>query len=285
MRKLSLIPMSIRLSLVFFVSLLFCVSCSDEETVSAELDEETIAFAEDELQLTAEFEDVESITDEALSSQDESIQARKFEDEEESLGQCAVITHDQPNKTITVDFGAGCVGRDGRTRSGKIIVTYTAWKYRPGAVITTTLENYVVDSIAYEGTKTVTNLTDSTSEFISLNTRLEGGKATFPDGTVATRTFDYTRTWIRATRPSLDEFTLTGTASGSRRNGTTYEVSTVEELVFRRNCGLNRRHIPVSGSKEIQRNDNEPVLLDFGDGTCDRIATVSRGDNSRTIRL
>src|SRR5687767_617202 len=33
---------------------------------------------------------------------------------------CATVTHDPNLKIVTVDFGSGCVGQDGRVRSGKL---------------------------------------------------------------------------------------------------------------------------------------------------------------------
>jgi hypothetical protein len=58
---------------------------------------------------------------------------------------------------IIMDFGAGCTGRDGRTRSGKIISTYTNRLFVSGAKATTTFENYMVDSIKVQGTHIITN--------------------------------------------------------------------------------------------------------------------------------
>ena len=54
--------------------------------------------------------------------------------------------------TIVMDFGTGCTGRDGRTRSGKIITTYTNRLIYPGAKATTTFKDYKVDSFVVEGT-------------------------------------------------------------------------------------------------------------------------------------
>lgn len=58
---------------------------------------------------------------------------------------------------IVMDFGTGCVGRDGRTRSGKIITVYTNRLFVPGATATTEFVDYTVDSIKVEGTHKITN--------------------------------------------------------------------------------------------------------------------------------
>ena len=56
---------------------------------------------------------------------------------------CAIVTRDTIStpRTITIDFGTGCTGQDGRLRSGKVIVTYTGGGYfTPGASWTITFE-------------------------------------------------------------------------------------------------------------------------------------------------
>src|SRR4030095_4453493 len=48
---------------------------------------------------------------------------------------------------IIMDFGTGCTGRDGRTRSGKIITVYSKRLFVFGATATTEFVDYTVDSI------------------------------------------------------------------------------------------------------------------------------------------
>ena len=56
-----------------------------------------------------------------------------------------------------MDFGTGCTGRDGRTRSGKIVSVYTNRLFVSGATATTEFVNYTVDSIKVQGTHIITN--------------------------------------------------------------------------------------------------------------------------------
>ena len=58
---------------------------------------------------------------------------------------------------VVMDFGTGCTGRDGRTRSGKIVTEYTNRLFIPGAIAKTTFIDYKVDSIKVQGTHTITN--------------------------------------------------------------------------------------------------------------------------------
>jgi hypothetical protein len=82
-----------------------------------------------------------------------------------AIGLCASITV-TPNdgtypKTITIDFGDACVGLDGKLRSGKIIISLTAPLRQPGSVLTISLENFYINHIHIEGTKTISNLSEN----------------------------------------------------------------------------------------------------------------------------
>jgi len=89
---------------------------------------------------------------------------------------------------IVMDFGTGCVGRDGRTRSGKIISIYTNRLFVLGAKATTTFDNYTVDSIKVQGTHIITNQGEviSTSPNICIRHKwkvvVENAKLTKPNG-------------------------------------------------------------------------------------------------------
>jgi len=58
---------------------------------------------------------------------------------------------------VVMDFGTGCTGRDGRTRSGKIVTEYSNRLFIPGAIAKTTFIDYKVDSVKIQGTHTITN--------------------------------------------------------------------------------------------------------------------------------
>jgi len=58
---------------------------------------------------------------------------------------------------IVIDFGAGCVGRDGRTRKGKIVTEYSNRLMVPQAIATTTFIDYFINNIKVEGTHKISN--------------------------------------------------------------------------------------------------------------------------------
>lgn len=176
-------------------------------------------------------------------------------------------------KTVTLDFGNGCLGRDGRVRRGKVITVYTGRMSVAGSSATTTFNNHFVDSIKIEGTHTVENV--STSNNRSFRVKLVNGRLTRPNGTYVLHAKD--KTWIQTAgngtphSPVDDEFAITGTASGSLPIGTnvhTWSTTIIQPVVRRFTCRW-----PVQGKVEMNRN-NRTIVLDYGNGTCDNKATV-----------
>ena len=58
---------------------------------------------------------------------------------------------------IVIDFGTGCTGHNGRTRSGKIISVYTGRLIVSGKSATTTFQDYKLNGILVQGTHKITN--------------------------------------------------------------------------------------------------------------------------------
>lgn len=260
MKKLLVAPV---IALVFLMS-----SCVEENETSEVLMDTTFDLQTEET-ADANFEDVDDIVDAGVSLQSPTARV-----ERNRVLDGATITHDTVNNIVTVDYGDGIAGPGGRIRSGKIIISYSDLRWVPGAFREVTFEDFALDSVQIEGVRRLEN-TSATSESAPQYTiTLTGGKLTFTDGTTITREVNKVRTWNRQSNPLDDTITLTGTASGSKRDGTTYNVEILEAITFKRGCLSNRVFIPVSGSKLIT-SGADTALLDYGDGTCDNLATLS----------
>lgn len=187
-----------------------------------------------------------------------------------------------PIGVITVDFGTGCTDLRGNTRSGKLIFNYHGRRFSENSTVVITSQNYTINGVKLEGTRTVKNLPGSTLGAPKLNAVLTGGKATFEDGTHATRESDITWQWIRATDPADSRLIIdqNSTANGITKAGRNYEVSLLEPLEYKRFCG-----IAVSGIKRYIINDEKEITLDYGDGECDKEVTVTVNGVVRKIRV
>lgn len=187
-------------------------------------------------------------------------------------------------KTVTIDFGTGCVGRDGKNRKGKIVTVFTGAMTVAGSKATTTFEGHYIDSVKIEGTHTVTNA--STSNNRSFSVKVENAKISFPLGNYIT--WNKNKTWLQTegngtpNSPVDDVFSISGNANGSSvQNGTTntWSKEITENLIRKFSC----RWV-VKGKVSITRNTNTAVI-DFGDGSCDNKATVTTSAGSKEIKL
>jgi len=207
----------------------------------------------------------------------------------DSASHCFTVTRvpDAPGvfpKKITIDFGTGCTGRDGRTRRGKIITVYTGRMIVPGSEATTTFDGYYVDSVHVEGTHRVKN--NSTASVRIFTRTVVNGKLSKPSGNYtqwnATHTNTQTAGLGTPALPLDDEFDITGFAEGQNKRNT--HILNWSRII------INPLHKKFtcrwfgSGTVRITRNANTG-LLDFGNGDCDNKATLTIGGVTRTITL
>ncbi len=184
-------------------------------------------------------------------------------------------------KTVTINFGSGCLGRDGKFRKGKIITVFTGPMREPGKKATTTFDGYKVDSMAVAGTHEVVN--NSTSNNKIFTTKVIEGKLTWDSGrwvkwnsirTVAQVEGNGTPMW-----PLDDIFAITGGGRGENSRGNSWAHEVIEPLVKKFTC----RWIS-KGILRIRFNDTNG-LLNFGNGDCDNKATLTVNGNTRIITL
>lgn len=196
-------------------------------------------------------------------------------------------TSEHPVGTIVIDFGSGCTDPAGNGRKGKIVINFSGRRFQPGSTVVTTFDGYSVNDIALSGTRTLTNISTSTEDAPVFQIELDNGQATWPDGTVATREHCFVRTWQRGTVPANDQLLVTQcpgedlAATGVNRRGRSYAMKIVETLVYRRGCP-----IAVSGVKEFtDLTTGKVITVDYGDGTCDRIITITIDGQSRSFEV
>ena len=205
----------------------------------------------------------------------------------DSTARCFTVTVEPATlhvfpKTVTIDFGSGCVGKDGKLRKGKIITTYTGPMFVSGSKATTTFDNYNVDSFKVEGTHEVENTSSAT--VLSWSVKITGGKIT---NTLNSKwhKWDGIRVHKQAAGSDTpynlldDVYEITGNATGSSSEGVSWTSEITDPLLRKFTC-----HWIGQGKMEIRRNDNSAVL-DFGDGTCDNKMTITINGISYNISL
>ncbi len=174
-------------------------------------------------------------------------------------------------KTVTIDFGTGCRGRDGKYRKGKIVSIYSNRMVVPTAKVSTTFIGYHVDSFNIEGT----HITENTS---TLN--MQGWKVKVIDGKITNTNSNRWRKWnsvkdvLQITGngtpnfPLDDSYKIDGAATGSNSGGHTWASLITESLIKKFACPW-----IVQGKVRLTR-DGRTALLDYGNGNCDNQAII-----------
>jgi len=203
---------------------------------------------------------------------------------------CPMIIVDHPDsvffpRTVTIDFGEDyCETWNGQMKKGKIIITVTNFMHIEGSVRTVVLDNFYINDHHIEGTKTLTNNGYNDNGNMNFQVVLEGGQISFPDGGIITREMNHNREWtagIETPRYWWDnEWTITGTASGTNRDGKSYSNEITNPILVKSVC-----RFPVSGTVDMNISDVGTIVLDYGDGECDNIATLTFGDHVWEINL
>lgn len=204
-------------------------------------------------------------------------------------GHCFTVTvvpgilHHFP-KTITVDFGDGCKGIDGKVRKGSIIAIFTGPMKKPGSKVSVTFKGYSVDSFAIQGTQTIQNT--SSSNKLSWTTGVLKGKITNTEsGKWKEWEGKRVHTKIEGNGTPLylgdDVYKISGNASGSNSKGNSWTSEIREPIIRKFTCKWR-----VKGIVEIHRNANpHAITLDYGDGSCDNKATVTYRGITKEITL
>lgn len=263
------------------VSLSFLTSCKkDEEPKIDNAFDSADVLAES--QVSNYFQEIDDMSL-AAADDDATAGGRIAQDDRFS---CATITV-APNSTETagsfvIDFKTGCGDSKGNLRKGKLNVAYsngpvglTGFK----AVITT--EGYGFNTVSLKGTRTITKL-ESAAGVDKHQISLAGGKATWSDGKSVTREASFVRTL------NYNDQTLAfseGRASGTNRRDKPYTSSILKTLVVKNSCitsdGI---YMPVEGTLNFISGGRE-MVLDYGDGSCDRDVLVAVGTYSTTVSV
>ncbi len=232
------------------------------------------------------FDNALTIVDQAQSSDLSTFKNGGSNSENIILSACATIWRDTiaTTREVIVDFGTvNCVGADGRSRRGKIILTYTGAYKATGSVKTISFDNYYVNDNKVEGNKTITNQGKNAQGDIVYSINVAGSITLANNFGIIVYNSTRQRIFIEGvnTIELIDDvYLITGTSSGSSRNGDLYNVTIKTPLRRELNC----KNF-VSGSIEYIAKNRRMRLLDFGNGVCDSLATVTINGIIYTIIL
>ncbi|SMO84271.1 hypothetical protein [Solitalea koreensis] len=197
---------------------------------------------------------------------------------------CAVVTGTEGNtwpKTVTIDFGAGCTNDKDVTHKGKISAVFSKPWTEIGATVTLTFENFFVDSVQLDGTKTFTNNGVNIPEG-TYSYSVKANRVKITDKGTATWSSERTVTWnthMTPFDPFDDSYSVQGWIKGTTKRGIEYDATTTKDLVKNVSC----RWIS-KGAVEIKAN-NRVATIDYGNGECDNDALLIINGHSKAIKI
>jgi hypothetical protein len=197
---------------------------------------------------------------------------------------CTVLTitpNGDGSGSILVDFGESCTLNNGAVASGQVSISYGSVQ-NGTRQITYTYQDFTYNSHEVLGGGTVVrNLENSNGNPQSvLNSDITVNFANTDIS--AARILTKTREWIEGVGSGVwtdNVFLITGSWNTSFTNGLTRSGEVVTPLRREATCPYF-----VSGSLAITQNAFDGVL-DYGEGTCDNIATVTIAGQEFTIQL
>ncbi len=207
---------------------------------------------------------------------------------------CATITKVLTNDTWTrtIDFGTqGCALPNGNIVKGKIIISFSKNFTTPIRTISYTLEGFYHNDKLIEGNKTITHelkTSDLLATIHPVTTHSVDVKITYPDGKIYTRIGTRVREMVEgfATLTNWEDnvFKVWGYNITTFPNGSKYTSKITTPLLVKLSCKM---PFPVSGVVSIQKNDNVDTIatLDYGNGDCDKLATMTVKGVSKVITL
>lgn len=269
-----------------FIALTACQNNTAEDLkVDSSVAQETPAVASmDETQLDETMESIDLLVDEAIAN-NASLLRSATADSNEYLSDCPLITVDTvaiPH-VMTIDFGTFCTGKDGRVRSGKILVSATSFKVFP-SVRQKSFDNFVVNGKKMEGSVTKTIQKDATNLIRTATIQENITLISLEKGDTLSRVTNLTRQYKKnVLLDRTDDQTVTwGSVVNTRPNGLviTKTIAEATALVYQASC----KHI-VSGIASFENSKGRTWTINYGDGSCDDKATLTENGTSKEIDI
>ena len=261
----------------------FACSSEDSEDVST-VQEATISVEEVQLSDEADLISEELINiaeDVYTASEISAISRNPFNSD--FIPDCATITTVETDNSIekTIVFEDDCELPNGNIVSGTLTLSFERNFEALTKTINFSLENFVFNGVAVEGSSSIER-TRQNENGNPQSVAQASFDATWPDETTASFSGTRTREWIEGSDTPFwgdNVFLITGNRTFINRQGTNFQKEIIEPLRRELAC----RFI-VSGILEITRGD-ATATLDFGDGDCDSVGTLTTADGSREINL
>lgn len=193
---------------------------------------------------------------------------------------------------IVLDFGNGCLGKDGHKRYGKIITTYTGRLTVPGKSATTVFDGFKIDDISVQGTHVITNTTAPGSNQRQFTIEVTDAKLSKANGNYSQWNSKRIVTQVEGNGtpefPADDIFTITGHSNGKVKHENhlyAWQSEITEPLIKKFICPWIVKGIIKVRRESLSTTSAWVATLNYGKGDCDNKATLTVNGVERQITL
>jgi hypothetical protein len=260
----------------------FAQACEDEK--------ETPLTEEEEVEIAEDSNSAENTMEEDVQDFEVMI-AEEGSDGGRVASGCVTVTRDTEAKTITLDFGEGCVGPHGRERSGKVIITYGGEFGDNLANRVITFADYFVNNKEITGRIELRDFNLNVEGNLTLTRKLVDYTVHFPDGHQFELNGSTTIEWIEGQDDddrSNDVLSITGSYTGVSTRGRKVEFTIVEPVIASFPCRAEGKFLRVDGKTELKVTNASRLrvrTVDYGDGECDGTIVITINKKQLTISL
>ena len=277
----TLTKIATRLAILTIVSFVFITACKKENTQTDVTADNTVEMAEQAIKVSQFISSsffqapLASVKVFGLKEDDTVLQER------DACSAPTIVPFDLTTfpKTFTSDYGAGCTDLIGRTRSGKVTMIIDKY-WVIGAVIKANFENYSEEGAKLNGRYDIIN--NSTLGIINFTFVAQNIKYTDRNGKTTAYNVRQVHNQVGGNltlTPLDDVYEMTSTISATLPDGMTFEFVNTTPLKKTNTC------LWVQKGTGIVKLNGIPMILDFGNDTCDEDATLNVGGVVRNIKL
>lgn len=184
----------------------------------------------------------------------------------------------------TLDYGTeNCKCFLGNDKRGKINVSLSDWWKNEGSLKEISFEDFYMNDNKMEGIKTTLNTGLNASGNLTFTKNVTDAKLTYADATSMTWACEKFSEQVEGGATLLfadDVWSVTGGGSGVNLDGKNFTTTISSALIYKNGC-----FYPASGVVEIATEGEALKVINYGDGECDNIITVTVGDVTETIEL
>lgn len=191
-----------------------------------------------------------------------------------------------PHPTFSLslsDNSCALLNSDGKSRTGVLYLRATGKLTGQGTQLILKLGNYMADGIQYTCDSILATVQESSDRQITFHVKLEGGLCRTGDYQIR---LNFNRTFSFYPLGN-DEFSGTtayvhGSSSGTNRHGRTFSANSIQgsPLVKQSSCRFIQK-----GMMELTPEGFKKRVVDFGNGTCDDLATFTVNENTIAFKL